>query len=247
MTNLHFFSKTSTYFKSHNFRPRGIVGVLINPLFFIRKGLFSYIKSYAEYMQGNMLDFGCGSKPYKTLFKVEKHIGVDIGESGHSHENSEVDIFYDGKHLPFNDSDFDSIFSSEVFEHVFNLSEILDEINRVLKPKGYLLITTPFMWHEHEQPYDYGRYTSFGMTHLLEQHNFKVISIDKNGHFLEVICQMVNLYIVERLAVLPRTLGKLITFLFTAPLTLLFLIIIKILPKDESMYHNLIVLAQKRS
>lgn len=47
-----------------------------------------------------------------------------------------VDIFYDGKKNPFDEGYFDSIFSSEVFEHVPDLVVILNELNRVLKQGG---------------------------------------------------------------------------------------------------------------
>ena len=47
--------------------------------------------------------------------------------------NSKVDFFYDGKQFPFDSSEFDWVFSSEVFEHMFNIDEQLEEINRVLK------------------------------------------------------------------------------------------------------------------
>jgi len=45
---------------------------------------------------------------------------------GHPHLNEQIDVFYDGKKVPFEDGHFDAIFSSEVFEHVFNLPDILN-------------------------------------------------------------------------------------------------------------------------
>lgn len=99
--------------------------------------MFFYIKSYSQYLSGKVLDFGCGSKPYKNFFdKCEQYIGCDIEVSGHSHDNENIDFYYNGKTLPFNDQEFDWIFSSEVFEHIFNLEEILSELNRVLVHEG---------------------------------------------------------------------------------------------------------------
>ena len=53
------------------------------------------------------MDFGCGSKPYKSLFNVEEYLGVDYYNEGHPHENEQIDVFYDGKNLPFPDNYFD--------------------------------------------------------------------------------------------------------------------------------------------
>ena len=112
--------------------------------YLLRKKLLIAVNRYAHYMGGVMMDFGCGSKPYKSLFDVKEYIGVDFNGEGHSHENEQIDVFYDGKKLPFPDNYFDSVFSTEVFEHVFNLEEIIPEIKRVMKPGAKILVTCPF-------------------------------------------------------------------------------------------------------
>ena len=105
-----------------------------------------------------VLDFGCGSKPYENLFiNIDEYVGCDIEVSGHDHLDSKIDYFFDGKNLPFIDDRFDSVVSFEVFEHIFNLPEILKEINRVTKTSGNILISVPFAWGEHEVPYDFAR------------------------------------------------------------------------------------------
>ena len=67
---------------------------------------------------------------------------------------------------------------------------MLSEINRVCKLNGQLLITVPFVWDEHEVPYDYGRYTSYGLKHVLEIHGFEVIHLDKSTSYVETVFQM---------------------------------------------------------
>jgi len=90
------------------------------------------------------LDIGCGSKPYESLFKnVTNYIGVDIESSGHDHTDSKVDLYYDGKKLPFDDNYFDCVVSFEVLEHVFNIEELLSEIKRVMKKGGYGIFLVP--------------------------------------------------------------------------------------------------------
>jgi SAM-dependent methyltransferase len=82
-----------------------------------------------------------------------------------------------------------------VFEHVFNPSEFLREINRVTKIGGLFLITVPFVWDEHEQPYDYARYSSFGLKHILSENGFEIVEHRKSNNGLEVIFQLINAYI----------------------------------------------------
>ncbi|MBK6634942.1 MAG: class I SAM-dependent methyltransferase [Chitinophagaceae bacterium] len=164
--------------------------VFTHPFFLIRHEINNKIEVLAETISGKVLDFGCGAKPYAKYFiHAKEYIGLDIEKSGHSHEDEKIDVFYDGKKIPFDNDHFDAVFSSEVFEHIFNLEEILPEINRVLKPGGKLLFTCPFAWPEHEIPYDFARYSSFGIKAVVERQGFTVIEQYKTGHFFEVIMQ----------------------------------------------------------
>lgn len=117
--------------------PYNIIAVVFNPFFFVRKNLYKNIGRYSSKISGRCLDFGCGSKPYINLFEnVTEYVGLDIEDERHGFGNDTVDVFYDGKRIPFEDGAFDSIFSSEVYEHIPNISEIIPEINRVLKMGG---------------------------------------------------------------------------------------------------------------
>jgi len=66
-------------------------------------------------MHGRILDVGCGSKPYQELFGATEYIGLEIEGS----VSKDADYLYAGKVFPFNDEDFDSVFSSQTLEHVF--------------------------------------------------------------------------------------------------------------------------------
>ncbi len=167
------------------------VAFLTNPFYFVRKNLYEAIKRYAPRMKGSILDFGCGAKPYAVLFEnCSEYIGIDIDVSGHDHINENIDVYYDGKHIPFEDERFDNVFSSEVFEHIADPEDIIPEIRRVLKTGGYLLVTVPFVWNEHEVPYDFKRYTSYGIIDLLKKQGFEIIRVKKSTSYLEMIYQM---------------------------------------------------------
>jgi len=231
------------YLKHQSFQP-GVFSIFINPFFFIRLAYYKNIKLFIPRLKGRLLDFGCGRKPFENLFSVKEYIGVDLKGTGHDHKNSKADIYYDGKHLPFENEIFDSLFCGEVLEHVFNPDEILPELNRVLKKGAQMLITTPFSWNEHEAPFDYARYSSFGIRHLLEKHGFKILELKKSGSFARVNFQYWALYFFELFKKwgIP---GYIIALLFIAPINVLGSVLLFFLPRNDSVYFTNIFMAEK--
>src|SRR3546814_8619033 len=81
------------------------------------------------------------------------------------------DVAADGALLPFPDQSFEAVICSEVLEHVPDPRLVLDEIARVLKPGGCLLLTVPFLFRIHADPHDFGRYTdTFWHANRSEEH-----------------------------------------------------------------------------
>ncbi len=220
-----------------------------HPMFLIRRGIESEIKQISKALEGNLLDFGCGSKPYKKYFAhTESYIGLDIEQSGHLHTNEQIDVFYDGKKIPFEKNHFDSVFSSEVFEHVFNIDEVLTEIHRVLKPNGQLLLSCPFAWPEHEVPYDFARYSSYGIKSVLERNGFKIVDQRKTGHFFEVVMQYFIFYVFCFIPKKPVFIYYILHSIFILPFLLFTILISSLLPKimrRKDLYFNNILLAEK--
>jgi SAM-dependent methyltransferase len=221
---------------------------IFHPFYFIRRGLSQAIFAHKDEFHGRMLDFGCGSKPYKSFFKVDEYIGVDYENPGHPHQNEDIDIFYDGKHIPVGDAYFDCALSSEVFEHIFNLDEVLKEINRVLKPGAKLLITCPFVWNEHEVPHDYARYTIFALEDMLKKHGFEVLKVSKTGNFITAIYQVRNLYFYTVLYPKLKKIAPLrwiYKFLFVFMINLCGKIMNFLFGGNSSLYLNNVILARK--
>lgn len=214
-------------------------------MYFIRHGLHTNIASLAPRLSGRVLDFGCGSKPYESLFaNARSYVGVDVQVSGHDHRTSTIDLFYDGHTLPFRDGEFDGAVAFEVFEHVFNIDEVLTELRRVLRPGGHLLISVPFAWDEHEIPFDFARYTSFGIRHVLERNGFEVLEMRKSTTYVLALCQIFIDYL--RRYVLPR--NRILRGIFQLglifPLNLGALLLNRVLPERDEYYSNNIVLAR---
>lgn len=224
----------------------GWLGLFTNPFWLARRGLANHIQDLATALTGDLLDVGCGRKPYRSLFKVDSYIGLDIENPGHSHEKEDVDVFYDGKVFPFTDNSYDSILCNQVLEHVFNPDEFLAEIHRCLKPGGQFLLTVPFVWDEHEQPYDYARYSSFGLKYLVEKHGFVTIKHRKSMADIRIIFQLINAYLYKITVTNKRLIDLLITIVIMSPFNILGELLALILPKNEDLYLDNIILLEKK-
>mgnify|MGYP001579751803 FL=1 len=133
---------------------------------------------------------------------------------------------------------------SQVFEHAFNPNEILSEISRVSRPNGLLLMTVPFVWDEHEQPFDFARYSSFGIKHLLEHHGFQIISLEKSINDIRTIFQLINAFLYKKILTRNPYLNLLLTIIFMSPFNILGEIFSLITPKNNDLYLDNIVLAR---
>jgi len=221
-----------------------LLGLFLNPFYFARKGLYKNVSELVTMLDGNLLDIGCGSKPYETLCNVDQYIGLEI-DSEKSRMNKKADYFYDGNIMPFDDKYFDSLISNQVLEHVFNPDEFLKEINRITKMNGLFLLTAPFVWDEHEQPYDYARYSSFGLKHILAKNGFEIIENRKSNNGIEVIFQLINAYIFKLTVTKYAKLNVLSSFFLMGPVNLIGLILSKIMPKNNDLYLDNIILSKK--
>ncbi len=232
--------------RRQDFNPNG-VGLLVNPFYFARRELYRAVRAFAPYLKGRLLDVGCGQKPYQSLFACTEYIGMDVEQSGHPHQAERVDVFYDGRIFPFPSASFDGAVCNQVLEHVFNPDEFLREIHRVLKPDGILLLTVPFVWDEHEQPYDYARYTAFGLRHLLQTHGFEVVEQRKTLSDARVLFQLANLFLYKISRRLRGTrLGSLLaTLILNAPVNLIGSLCWRLLPQNADFYLDLALVARK--
>jgi len=197
---------------------------------------------FSGQLNGKLLDIGCGSKPYESLFDVTEYVGLDLERTGH---RKGVDVTYDGKTFPFENESFDSAFSSQVLEHVFTPYEFVEEIQRVLKPGGKLLLTVPFVWDEHEQPWDYARYSSFAIKELFEKRGFKILTHEKTSSDLSVLFQLYNTYLYKLIKPSRLPFKNTLIMVMTAPSNILGRLCQILFPKNPDLYLDHIVLMEK--
>lgn len=224
----------------------GWMGVFVNPFYFARAGLAAAMTECSPALSGRLLDIGCGGKPYRELFNVDAYIGLEI-DSEAARKRGFADCFYDGGQFPFPEKSFDSALCNQVLEHVFNPDEFLQEANRVLKSGGRLLLTVPFVWDEHEQPFDYARYSSFGLRSLLERNGFLLLEHRKLGADASVISQLANAYLFKVTRNWPNSMKLVLTTTLMAAINILGVAARRFLPDNPDLFLDQAVLAAKRS
>jgi SAM-dependent methyltransferase len=236
--------KISQKIQRQQFYP-GFLGVFVNPFYHMRRQLWLNIADLAPRIAGKTLDVGCGSKPYEELFsKSTQYTGIDY-DSAENRAHTKADVFYDGENFPLLDESFDSALATEVLEHVFNPDKFLAEIQRVLRKGGMLLLTAPFVWDEHSQPYDYARYSSFGVAYLVKKHGFEIVEQRKTAPDVRALFQLLNCYFYKIIPFKNYRLRMCCYFIFTAPTTIMGLVVSKILPKNQDLYLSNILLLKK--
>ena len=116
-----------------------------------------------------------------------------------------------------------------------------------MKPGGKLLLTVPFVWDEHEQPYDFARYTSFGLRALLEKQALKVVQHKKLAADASFLYQLTNADLLKVTQRLPTPIHMLMTVSVMACVNLAGLLARRLLPCNPDLFLDHVVLAEKSS
>jgi SAM-dependent methyltransferase len=149
-----------------------------------------------KYFRGRLIDIGCGEKPYKKLLCefVAEHVGVDHEHSLHS--SIDTDLIGTAYKIPVDDSSFDCALCTAVLEHLEEPELALNECYRVLSKSGIAIYSVPFIWHLHEEPRDFYRFSKYGLKYLFEKVGFEIIELDALSGFWVTFGQLFiyNLY-----------------------------------------------------
>ena len=140
-----------------------------------------------------LLDAGAGNFRFKDLL---------VGK-GYTYESQDFDQVFDqnslGKHtyvcdiqeIPVESGRFDVVVCTQVLEHLADPLGAFEELSRTLKPGGQLYLTTNFLFPIHGAPYDFFRYTNFGLEYLCKKSNFTIIEIVPRGGFFALFAKVI--------------------------------------------------------
>lgn len=129
-----------------------------------------------------ILDVGCGTgaiikKLNEAGYKAQ---GVDVSEEALKYcRQKGLQVIQGGAdRLPFADNYFDAVISLDMLEHLKDDRKAVEEISRVIKPGGYLIITVPahqFLWSSHDEFLHHERrYNKKEILALFDQ-NFEIV------------------------------------------------------------------------
>lgn len=130
-----------------------------------------------RYAKGKTLDAGAGTLAYKPLFLnyASAYLSVDL------RYRQGLKAVTDIKELAFKNGSLDTIFCSQVLEHINLPQKAINEFYRCLKPGSSLILTVPHLSCYHELPCDYYRFTAAGISFLLTQAGFKITVLKECG------------------------------------------------------------------
>jgi ubiquinone/menaquinone biosynthesis C-methylase UbiE len=123
-----------------------------------------------------VLDAGAGIAPYRHLFDHVKYEAADFAQV--DKEYAQLDYVCDMTSIPVEDETFDLVFSSQVFEHLPEPIVALKEYRRILKPGGEAWVSAPLFYEEHEQPYDFHRYTQFAWRRMADEAGMEIRELE---------------------------------------------------------------------
>jgi SAM-dependent methyltransferase len=105
----------------------------------------------------------------RGLFPGKPYVGVDL------RAGPGVDRVADVEALPHADASIGTVIAMNTFEHVPHFWRAFEEVRRVLRPDGALLVCCPFYFHIHHHPRDYWRFTPDAFELLLADYPHRIV------------------------------------------------------------------------
>ncbi len=146
-----------------------------------------------------ILDAGAGELQYKAWCSHLNYVSQDfnqyngqgdgIGLQTNQFDTSKIDIVSDIVAIPVPDESFDVVMCIEVLEHVPDPNRAVQELTRVLKKGGHLIITAPFCSITHFSPYHFATgFNRYFYQQVLGEH-YNILDLKANGNFYEFLAQ----------------------------------------------------------
>ncbi|MBR9909053.1 MAG: class I SAM-dependent methyltransferase [Gammaproteobacteria bacterium] len=160
------------------------------------RGLKSWLGSIGE--GATVLDIGCFERWPQALIPAScRYIGLDYPAASADSYVSSVDLWADAHCLPIANSAVDVVLLLDVFEHLRDGPQVLQELHRILNNGGRVLLQVPFMYPIHDSPLDFRRLTREGLVAVAERAGFRLRRCDFRGTPLETACLLLNIALAK--------------------------------------------------
>jgi predicted TPR repeat methyltransferase len=181
------FEHRKTYDELPPGRDRYIVGLLRD---WLQQQLAERLPRLKE--SARALDVGCGEQPLRSV--IESHglsyTGMDIVQNSAQSVDIIAAIDAQASNPAITGARYDLVLCTEVLEHVADLASALSNMRQLLVEGGLAVVTVPFVFPLHMEPYDYVRLTPHALSRLADQHGFAIEQCDKLGSSFDVICTL---------------------------------------------------------
>lgn len=147
------------------------------------------------YLKGRVLNAGCGNRDIGIElqdFDIAEVVNYDIAS------DLEGAIIGSLDRLPFGSAEFDAVLCNAVLEHVNSDHDIIQELVRVLRPGGYIVVAIPFLQPFHPCPNDFRRFTKDGIRTLGAEHGLEVVAIYPAHTIAQTLGWIIWTYLEEK-------------------------------------------------
>jgi SAM-dependent methyltransferase len=150
---------------------------------FIEQALRAHVRAGAL-----VADVGCGEQPWRPLVEAlgARYLGADVQQN----TAGSVAFRCVADALPLGPGTADVVMCTEVLEHVPDPEGALGELRRILKPGGLAVVTTPFLYPLHEEPWDFQRLTRYQIQRAARHAGFAVERLEVGGNEIEVLATL---------------------------------------------------------
>lgn len=159
---------------------------LVRPLgCFVRRAIGERVRTGMR-----VADVGCGEQPWRGMIAAcgAEYVGIDVTQNA----MGTVDLVAPITQVPLPDASFDVILCTEVLEHVSDSRGALGELRRLCVPGGVVVVTTPFTYPLHEEPFDFVRLTPHQIRTLGEAVGLEVALLQLVGNEIEGMAVLWN-------------------------------------------------------
>ena len=161
-----------------------------------------YERLIRQHARGDLLDLGCGKAPLYLVYRDLTTSQTCIDREGSADVSAIVDYAMDlSLELDLRDNMFDTILITDVLEHISNPDVLFEEMARILKPDGKIILSVPFFYWIHEEPYDYYRYTEFKLRDFCEARNLEIVAAEAYGGVPEIVFDIIGKCFLHRRAI----------------------------------------------
>lgn len=137
-----------------------------------------------------VLDVGCAEQPFRALIESSgrRYIGMDVVQNS----TQSVDIVSTLEAAPSSSGTYRVVLCTEVLEHVADIDAAFASLRRLTAAGGAVVLTVPFIFPLHMEPYDFRRLTLHGVQRLAADHGFAVEASTPLGSLQDVLATVIQ-------------------------------------------------------